>query len=216
VLGCVSYQATSLPSFAAPEAGAPESTSHEQEGLSIALMPFLTPAVAKRYLGLDPVKAALVPIYLRVANTGVGPIRVDLQASVLLTDRGREVLWLPFDQAVERARPAEWGHVVLPHAVVKLAPALAGVGIAYGAGANAGNVNQEIEQDFLAKAFRPSVIPPGGTAAGLVFFSALGYQQKLLTEAVVPIEDLSSGQVTKLRLRLPARDEGAAPGSGRP
>jgi hypothetical protein len=116
------------------------------------------------------------------------------------------------------SRPGEWSAI----GALLLIPPFTPVGIVllfgglYGIGTHTANVNQDVEQDFFAKAFRPSVIPAGGTAAGIVFYSASGYQQKQVTKAVLPIVDLRTGRVTNLSLLLPAREEAAAPGAPAP
>ncbi len=140
--------------------------------------------LAKNYVGIDPFKSSMIPVFLKVNNYGSDLIKVDIPDSSLSSDGGESFSSLTIEQAVEIARRSD-AEVVGWYIAFGVMGALV-------SGSNTASVNKSLEEDYHSKSFKPTLINTKSSAEGLIFFSVPADKQKLLHSVTIQLLDLTS------------------------
>lgn len=182
VWGCASY----TPSLVKLDPTGPNALRQEEDGLVIYVEEYATREKCQRAFDTELSEEGILPLLVLVQNNASGPYEVTaMDFAVDADDKGLEALSV--EQAASRAkrgavgRALGWSMIVpiitIPVAVVASAT-------------HTGKVNQQILQDFSAKAFPGGIIMPSREMSGFLFFSL----------------DKERSDLSGLRLRMTSRN----------
>jgi len=150
--------------------------------------------LAKRYVGIDPAESSMIPVFMRIANSGNRLIKLDASGSSLLTAAGEPFQSLTIDEAIEKAMRSD-AEVV-------------GWGIAFGtvgaivSASNTASTNKSLEEDYHKKSFKPNLINTESSGEGLVFFHVPPEKQEFINAAVIQLLDPTSNETKKVTVRF--------------
>jgi hypothetical protein len=190
--GCTSYEpAKSRGAAPVNEANVKEIVVHDGS-VEVHLVPLFDKARAQPYLGIDPAESKIMPVLLRVVNSGAAPVKVELQDSYLAVGQDAQWRTLSLPEAIDRALRSDIGVV--------------GWGIGFGlvgwaiAADSAASTNRTLEQDYQAKYFKPTLINGGASGEGAVFFDVPQKGKCHIGAAVVRVRQLNADTCSDIRL----------------
>jgi hypothetical protein len=150
--------------------------------------------LAKSYVGIDPAKSSMIPVFMKIANSGDNPIKVDISGSSLITATGEPFQALSIDEAIEKA--------------IRSDAEVVGWTIAFGlmgalvSGGNTASTNKSLEEDYHQKSFKPSLINTKSSGEGLVFFYVPVEKQALINAAMIQLLNPISNERRNVTVRF--------------
>jgi hypothetical protein len=198
--GCSSYKA---PAALDPADPALARFDLVDSALRVSVVPLAAKEPAKKFLGVDPVELAAVPLMIEVENLTGAPLKLVPSSLRLRVAGGGAFEPIDIDEAFIRAQRAGMGDMLGAGVggALLLGPAGAIVGVIAGA-SHTDTVNRTASDDYLAKRFHPWLLEPSGKASGVVFFG--GAPQELLA-LTFTLREIESGAERELRVPLSTR-----------
>ena len=136
-----------------------------------------------------------MPAVLTVQNSGREILKVDLQASYLVTGADERRQGLALDEAIDRALRSD--------AEVVLWDILFGAVGTVTAMDHVTGVNRTLEEDYHAKYFRPTLINAGQSGKGVIFFDRATVEKERVRSAVLVLGTVGSGETMEVTIPLP-------------
>ena len=199
LIGCATYQPGDAPSPITEDDILQDQVVLTMDSLEFHLAPLTNQQIAKKYLGLDPLKSNMLPVFMRVHNSGNQIVKIDISLSFLLTTSGESYPALALEQSIDRAMRSH-GEVVAWTIGFGLIGALA-------SGSQVASANRTLEEDYLAKRFKPTLINAEGSAQGIVFFDIPAEEQGNISSAVIHVLNLTTNDAKHISINLTKRND---------
>lgn len=199
LIGCATYQPGDAPSPITEDDILQDQVVLSMDSLEFHLAPLTNQQLAIKYLGVDPLKSNMLPVFMRVHNSGNQIVKIDISLSSLLTSSGEGYPALTLEQSIDRAMRSH-GEVAAWTIGFGLIGALA-------SGSQVASVNRTLEQDYLAKRFKPTLINAEGSAQGIVFFDIPAEKQGNISSAVIHVLNLTTNDAKHIAINLTKRND---------
>ena len=165
----------------------------------VQCIPIVNERVAKTNLGIHPAEFEMLPVFLKVENTGQNPIKVDLPNS-FITIGEKQTVYLDIDSVAGRIAKKDEDAAIALGMMFGVLGGLSGavVGVATGAVIDSSKVGSgTVEGHYYRHGFNPVFIHPKNSGGGLVFyhFAKEDLDCEKLTLSV-PIIDLNSNNIS--------------------
>lgn len=150
--------------------------------------------LARNYVGIDPFKSSMIPVFMKIDNYGNDIIKVDLSGSLLLTETAESFQSLPIDEAIEKARRSD-------AQVVGWTIAFGLVG-AFVSGDRIASTNKSLEEDYHNKSFKPTLIKGKSSGEGLIFFYVQSEKQESINTVIIQLLNPISNNTKKVTVKF--------------
>jgi hypothetical protein len=213
LVGCAtSYKPASSPQALQErlsQGGSNIEISAASQDVKFQVYPLLDEKVTKTNLGILPADLDMLPIFLKVENVSQNPIKVDLLNSFVVSGEERNPSMMVED-VVGRIKKNDPQAALGMGVVFGLVGGLAGatVGVAVGAIIDSSTVgSRTIEEHYHDKSFKPTLIIPGSSGSGIVFYT-LPRDRMASDQATVsfPILNLNTNEATTAEIAIRAKD----------
>jgi hypothetical protein len=165
----------------------------------VQCIPIVNERMAKTNLGIHPVEFEMLPVFLRVENTGQNPIKVDLPNS-FITIGEKQTVYLDIDSVVGRIAKKDEDAAIGFGFIFGMLGGVSGVvvGVAAGTAIDSSKTGSgTVGGHYYRQSFNPVFIHPNNSGGGLVFYhlSKEDLDCEKLTLSV-PIIDLNSNNIS--------------------
>ena len=162
-------------------------------------IPIVNERVAKTNLGIHPAYLEMLPVFLKVENTGQNPIKVDLPNS-FITIGEKQTIYLDIDSVVERIAEKDAGAAMAFGMMFGVLGGVSGavVGGTVGTAIDNSKVGSgTVEGHYNRQSFSPVFIHPKNSGSGLAFYQVS--KEELDSEGLtlsIPIVDLNTNKIS--------------------
>jgi hypothetical protein len=166
----------------------------------VQCIPIVNERVAKTNLGIHPAEFEMLPVFLKVENTGQNPIKVDLPNSFIIIGE-KQTTYLDIDSVVERIAKRDADAAIGFGIIFGMLGGVSGavVGVAAGTAIDSSKTGSgTVGGHYYRQNFNPVFIHPNNSGGGLVFYHLA--KEDLDCEKLtlsVPIIDLNSNNISK-------------------
>jgi hypothetical protein len=191
LIGCTSYTPAN---FTSADLLQRNEAVVKSEGREIHVVVLKDRRLARNYVGIDPVRSSMVPVFMKIINAGNDIVKVDIPGTSLLTDAGESFHSLTIDQAIEKAMRSDAEVVGWTMAF--------GITGALASGSKAASANKSLEEDYHNKSFKPTLLNTKSSGEGLVFFHVPAEKQALINAIAIQLFNLQSNEPKKITIRF--------------
>lgn len=169
------------------------------DGFKVQCIPIVNERVAKTNLGIHPAEFEMLPVFLKVENTGQNPIKVDLPNS-FITIGEKQTTYLDIDSAVGRIAKKDEDAAIGFGLIFGMLGGISGavVGVAAGTAIDSSKTGSgTVGGHYYRQSFNPVFIHPNNSGGGLAFYKVS--KEELDCEGLtlsIPIEDLNTNKVS--------------------
>jgi len=165
----------------------------------VQCIPIVNERVAKTNLGIHPAEFEMLPVFLKVENTGQNPIKVDLPNS-FITIGEKQTTYLDIDSVVGRIAKKDEDAAIGFGIIFGMLGGVSGavVGVVAGTAIDSSKTGSgTVGGHYYRHGFNPVFIHPKNSGGGLVFYHLV--KEDLDCEGLtlsIPIEDLNTNKVS--------------------
>jgi len=194
LIGCATYAPAEKASIAPTDLLKKNEAVFNSESCEFHIVVLRDRELAKNYVGIDPFKSSMIPVFMKINNYGNDLVKVDVSGSSLLTDAGELFQPLTIDEAIEKARRSD-AEVIGWTIAFGLTGALV-------SGGTTASANKSLEEDYHNKSFKPTLINTKSSGEGLVFFSVPAEKQEFISAAIIQLLNPASNETKKVTVRF--------------
>lgn len=193
MIGCASYETV--------ETKEKEPVKNEifvnVNSLNIHFVSLANRNLAMNYVGIDPERSSMLPMFIKIINRGNEVIKIQLSESYLVTGTGEICRSLSVEESIDRAKKSDAEVVAWTLALAPIADV-----VMLGAMHANTSANRTLEEDYHDKYFKPTLINAGGSAQGIVFFVFPTTKQTKIILAIIQIKSIDTNEVKKVSINL--------------
>ncbi|NLF44201.1 MAG: hypothetical protein GX587_16030, partial [Bacteroidales bacterium] len=191
VIGCASYDTVKKP---ASQVDGLKEIIIVQDSITVHYSPYFDDDLCKKYLGIKPSSAKMIPSLLKIENNSSKILKVNLEKSSLNVS-DEQCSSLELEDAFDRAKRS--GAEVIAW---QIGFGLIGASIAAN---NVTSANRSLEEDFHSKYFKPTLLNSGKTAQGVIFNQYPSGKAIRNCSFNLNISDLSSQKEINISILIP-------------
>ncbi len=195
MIGCATYEPRNNSQKFTEDNILKNETVGYAEPLEVHIVVFIGQEVAKNYVGINPKKSNMLPVFMKILNNGNDVIKIDLQRSFLLAKSGENYQSLTLEESIKRAERSD-AEVVGWTIGFGLVGALI-------SGDKAASANKSLEEDYHNKFFKPTLINNKSSAQGILFFDVPKEKQPDINSVLIQALNINTNEVKKISLKLP-------------